>query len=86
MAYEHDPVPRLRRELGEQLVRDIAERGTWDAAVLMRTDPPRISDLRNGRLKRFSLATLVRYLSRLNYRVELRWEKRRLDEHRSKAR
>ena len=57
---------------------------TWDAAVFMRTDPPRVSDIRRGKLGRFSLETLVRYLARMGYRVEMRWEKRRLNEHRQK--
>ena len=82
MAYEDDPIPRLKRETGAEIARALTERDTRDAAVFMRTDAPRVSDLRRRKLRRFSLETLIRYLSRLGYRIELRLAKRRLNEHR----
>jgi predicted XRE-type DNA-binding protein len=46
----------------------------WNAdevAAFLGTDQPRISDIRRGKLERFSLVTLIRYLTRLRCRVEL---------------
>ena len=45
-----------------------------DAAFLLGTDQPRVSDLRNGRLERFSLEQLLRFVSRVEGFVELRVE------------
>jgi predicted XRE-type DNA-binding protein len=42
-----------------------------DVAVLIGTDRPRISELRRGKLDRFSLETLIRYLVRLGHRVDV---------------
>ena len=69
-----DPVPELKRQLGAELR---AALGRFpdrraDVAVLLDTDPARISDLRHGRLERFSLETLVRFAARVCLRVELR--------------
>jgi len=38
---------------------------------LIGTDRPRISELRRGKLDRSSLETLIRYLGRLQHRVEI---------------
>jgi len=38
---------------------------------LIGTDRPRISELRRGKLDRFSLETLIRYLGRLQHRVDI---------------
>ena len=85
MPCANDPVARLKREIGEELARAVARHDTWDVAVFIRADPPRVSDLRHGKLQRFSLETLVRYLDRLGYRVEMRWERRRFNEHLKKG-
>jgi predicted XRE-type DNA-binding protein len=42
-----------------------------DICGILGTDPPRVSDLRRGRLERFSLETLIRFASRMRRRVEL---------------
>jgi predicted XRE-type DNA-binding protein len=78
-----DPIPRLK----EQLARDIIERldgWTQDvAASFLGTDPPRVSDLRRGRLERFSLQQLIRLITRDHGTVTLhvtwtsRWQKLR---------
>jgi len=44
--------------------------GSWLGA-----NRSRIADLRNKKLDRFSLEALIRFATRLNYRVELRIEK-----------
>jgi len=45
------------------------------AAELLRTDQPRISDLRNGKLERFSLERLIRFAARLGatVTVQITW-------------
>ena len=43
-----------------------------DIGDMLRTDRRRIGNIRRGRLERFSLETLVRYLARLRWEVELR--------------
>jgi predicted XRE-type DNA-binding protein len=43
-----------------------------DAAALLGTEGERIADLRYGRLDRFSLERLIRFLVRAGARVELR--------------
>jgi predicted XRE-type DNA-binding protein len=43
-----------------------------DLAAVIGTDQPRVSDIRRGKLDRFSLETLIRYLVRLRCRVELK--------------
>ena len=72
MAYRPDPVPELKRLLGEEIRRRIDGWRTADMAVLMGTDQPRLSDIRRRKLGRFSLETLIRFASRLRCRVELR--------------
>ena len=49
------------------------------AADLLRTDRARVSNLRRGRLDRFSLEQLIRFAIRVEGTVELRveWTKRR---------
>lgn len=37
----------------------------------MRIDQPRISDLRRGRLERFSIERLIRLLYQMDYRLEV---------------
>jgi len=66
-----DPIPDLKRQLGAQLAQQLAGWRASDIAGLIGTEPARISDLRRGDLTRFSLETLIRYLSRLRLRVEL---------------
>jgi len=72
-----DPIPELKRQLGAQIAARIASFRSSDAAVLIGTDQPRVSDLRRGKLERFSLETLIRFLARLRYDMVLRVEPRR---------
>ena len=66
-----DPIPTLKQQLGAELARLFVGWNADDVAVLIGTDRPRISELRHGKLDRFSLETLIRYLARLQYRVEI---------------
>jgi predicted XRE-type DNA-binding protein len=66
-----DPVPALK----EQLARIIVERlDGWSqvyAGAFIRAGQPRYSDLRNGRLDRFSLQQLVRFAARVGGQTSL---------------
>lgn len=56
-----DPIPALKRQVAADVV---AQLHAWTqpmAAELLRTDQPRVSDLRNGKLERFSLERLIRF-------------------------
>jgi predicted XRE-type DNA-binding protein len=66
-----DPIPELKRRLGAELAALLDGWNADDVAALIRTDRPRISELRRGKLDRFSLETLIRYATRLRRRVEL---------------
>ncbi len=67
-----DPIEALKRELGADVARLTAGWNAWDIAVLMGTDQPRVSDLRRGKFARFSVTALLRFLHRLNQRIEIR--------------
>ena len=69
-----DPVPPLKILLADLIVRRIAGWTQVNAADLLNTSQPRISDLRNGRLERFSLEQLVRIVRRAEGFVELQVE------------
>jgi predicted XRE-type DNA-binding protein len=64
-----DPIPAIKRQLGHELARDLDGWRAVDIASVIETEPARVSDLRRGRLERFSLETLIRYCSRLGRSV-----------------
>jgi len=66
-----DPIPDLKAQVGAELAALLAGWNADDIAALIGTDRPRISELRRGKLGRFSLETLIRYLTRLQRRVDL---------------
>ena len=67
-----DPIPALKRELGAQLAPLVRGWNADDIAYALRTDRSRIAELRREKLDRFSLETLIRYLTRAGMCVELR--------------
>jgi predicted XRE-type DNA-binding protein len=66
-----DAIPALKRHLAQQLVKRLDGWSQTDAAALVGTDQPRISDLRRGRLDRISLEQLIRLLGRVGGSIEL---------------
>ena len=82
--YDRDPIPTLKQQVGDLLAKELAGWRRWDIAQWIGTEAPRISDIRKGRLQRFSLETLLRYAARLRYRVELKLEKRRIEQPKAK--
>ncbi|MGH7619250.1 MAG: XRE family transcriptional regulator [Gemmatimonadaceae bacterium] len=67
-----DPIPQLKREAGAALAEILARTGAHEGAALIGTDEPRVLEIRRGKLDRFSLETLIRYLARLGHPAELR--------------
>jgi predicted XRE-type DNA-binding protein len=71
MIEPKDPIPDLK----EQLLREIISLvGSWDqyvAAGRLGIDQPRMSDLKRGRLERFSLERLIRLLASIDQSVEI---------------
>jgi len=67
-----DPIPELKRAAAAALAqRTNGWASVDDVAVLLGTQRARVVDIRRGRLVRFSLETLLRYLVRTGARVEL---------------
>jgi hypothetical protein len=71
-----DPIPDLKRQAGAELARLVAHWNGDDIGVLLGTDRARVAELRRGKLDRFSLETLIRYLTRLGMHAELRIARR----------
>jgi predicted XRE-type DNA-binding protein len=67
-----DPIPALKRQLGGALAPLVSGWNGDDIAYLLQTDRSRIAELRREKLDRFSLETLIRYLSRLDGSVEIK--------------
>jgi predicted XRE-type DNA-binding protein len=74
-----DPIPALKDQIAHLLVDRLAGWTQANAAALLDTDQPRVSDLRNDRLERFSLEQLVRFASRLGGEIHptVTWDPRR---------
>jgi predicted XRE-type DNA-binding protein len=66
-----DPVPALKEQLQKELIASLGMFEQSMAANAIGTDQPRMSDLERGRLERFSLESLIRFLARIERRVEL---------------
>jgi len=72
----YDPIPDLKRQVGDEIARLIADENSWQIATLIGTDQPRVSELKRGKLTRFSLETLLRYAYRLRRTPKISFEDR----------
>lgn len=75
-----DPIPPLKDEIARIIVDRLAGwRSQAMAAALIDVDQPRMSDLRNNKLTRFSLEKLIRCASRLGaeFHVTVTWDRRK---------
>jgi predicted XRE-type DNA-binding protein len=75
-----DPIPPLKEEIARIVVDRLAGwRSQAMAAALIDLDQPRMSDLRNMKLTRFSLEKLVRCASRLGAELHftVTWDPRK---------
>ena len=59
-----DPIPALKQQVAADVVAQLRGWTQPMAAELLRTDQPRVSELRNGKLERFSLERLIRFVAR----------------------
>lgn len=66
-----DIVSSFKRQIAAAIVRALEGWTQVNAAALLGLDQPRVSNLRNGRLERFSLDQLTRLLARVDASVEL---------------
>jgi predicted XRE-type DNA-binding protein len=71
-----DPVPALKRRVADEILLLLAGWTQEYAADFMGATQSRISELRNGKLERFSLDRLVRYLARLGREIQIVTTKR----------
>ena len=75
----HDPIPDLKRQVASAVVTRMEGWTQAMAAELLRTEQPRVSDLRNAKLERFSLERLIRFAARRGASVSIavEWPRRR---------
>ena len=66
-----DPIPEPKRIAGAELARIVEGWNGDNIAYVLGTDRFRVAELRRGKLDRFSLETLIRYLVRGGWNVEL---------------
>ena len=66
-----NPIPALKQQLADEILLVTQEMNFWLAADLLEIDTSRLSDLRRGRVARFSLERLIRLLVLTERRVEL---------------
>jgi len=74
-----DPIHALKTEVARAVADALAHWSQENAAALLQTDQPRLSDLRKGRLGRFSLEQLMRFATRIggDVSVSIVWTTRR---------
>jgi len=65
------PVTALKRQLAEHVVAITSGWSQWEIGVFLGLDQPRMSDLRNGRARRFTIDRLVKMLDRLRHDVHV---------------
>src|SRR3954467_3671416 len=65
-----DPVPALKRQLADAIVRIASQTNFHVAAPALGIDTARLSDLRRGRVDRFTLDRLIRILAVVDRRVD----------------
>ena len=66
-----DPIPALKQQLAGALVERLANLNVGIAAMVIEVDDARMSDLRHGRIARFSVERLIRLLAKVDQRVTL---------------
>jgi predicted XRE-type DNA-binding protein len=73
-----DPIPALKDQIAHIIVDRLDGWTQANAAALLGTDQPRISDLRHNDLDRFSLEQLIRFAARIGGRIDftVTWDPR----------
>ena len=67
----NDPIAALKRQLADQILAIANTLDFFIAASLLELDPSRLSDLRRGRVARFSVERLIRILTTVGRRVDI---------------
>jgi predicted XRE-type DNA-binding protein len=67
-----DQIPRIKEQLATEILRLAAKTNMWVAAKGLGIDIARMSDLRHGRVARFSIERLIKMLAAIDWRVEVR--------------
>ena len=70
-SVSENPIPALKQQLAREILLVANEMNFFLAADLLRIDRSRLSDLRRGRVARFSLERLILLLKLIERRVEL---------------
>jgi hypothetical protein len=70
-----DPIPDLKRQLAATLVDSLRGWSGTESLYMIGIDPHRLSDLRHGRLRRFSLEKLIQILVRCGLTVSITVER-----------
>ena len=71
ISSRRDPVPDLKRQLARALIDRFGRYNQFVIANNVGIDQPRASELLRGRIRRFSLQQLVRFVCRANGDVQL---------------
>jgi len=66
-----DPIPALKRQLADEIIASVARINRTIAASVLLIDEARMSDLRHGRIARFSVERLIRLLAIVDRQVTL---------------
>ena len=70
-AMSDDPILALKRQLADEILEIASHTNMHVAARVFGIDVPRMSDLRRGRVARFSVERLIRILATVDRRVDL---------------
>lgn len=70
-----DPIPDLKRQLATTLIDSLKGWTGTDTLYAFRLDAARLSDLRHGRLRRFSLEKLIWLLTQRGMSVSITTER-----------
>ena len=66
-----DPIPALKRQLWHEILALVGGWEQYTAARAIGTTQPRMCNLKHGRLERFSLERLIRFLAQIEQSVEI---------------
>ena len=71
MAFDLEIEEDLKQQLARELCAILDGHSQINAGAILRVHQSEMSHLRNGHLRRFSIARLVRYISQQKYDVEI---------------
>jgi predicted XRE-type DNA-binding protein len=74
-----DPIPELKAQVARAVTDHLNGWSQVNAGALLRTDQPRVSAFRGGRLERLSLEQLIRLATRVgaDITIDITWARKR---------